>query len=71
MESGNKNKEVPIGNFRNFSANFGNCRHGGDVNIKGGKKPELLLEFIINKFSSVGDIVLDYHLGSGSTCCSS
>ena len=68
MESGNKNKEVPIVNFRDFSADFGNCRHEGGVNIKGGKKPELLLEFIISKFSSVGDIVLDYHLGSGSTC---
>ena len=68
MKSGNKNKEVPIVNFRDFSADFGNCRHEGGVNIKGGKKPELLLEFIISKFSGMGDIVLDYHLGSGSTC---
>ncbi len=31
-------------------------------------KPEQLLHFIIDQASEPGDIVLDYHLGSGTTC---
>ena len=33
-----------------------------------GQKPETLLQRIIELCSSEGDIVLDYHLGSGTTC---
>ena len=68
LKAGNSTKEVPIINFKNFSADFGNCRHEGGVNIKGGKKPEVLLEFIISKFTNSENIILDYHLGSGTTC---
>lgn len=34
----------------------------------GGQKPEALLERIIESVTRPGDIVLDYHLGSGTTC---
>lgn len=39
----------------------------GGVTLKKGKKPEKLLRRIIDMSSSEGDIVMDYHLGSGTT----
>lgn len=35
--------------------------------FKGGQKPEELIQRIINSVTEPGDIVLDYHLGSGTT----
>ncbi len=40
----------------------------GGVNFRNGKKPELLIYKIINVFSKEDDIILDYHIGSGTTC---
>ena len=40
----------------------------GNVTLKGGKKPEKLIKRIIEMSTNKGDIVLDYHLGSGTTC---
>lgn len=40
----------------------------GGVTLKGGKKPEKLIRRILEMASDPGDIVLDYHLGSGTTC---
>lgn len=40
----------------------------GSVTLKGGKKPEKLVRRILEMASNPGDIVLDYHLGSGTTC---
>lgn len=39
----------------------------GKVTLKGGKKPEKLLRRIIEMSTNPGDVVLDYHLGSGTT----
>lgn len=39
----------------------------GGVKLKNGKKPEKLLQQIIEIWTEEGDIVLDYHLGSGTT----
>jgi len=39
----------------------------GGINFSNGKKPEKLLRRIIEMTTSTGDIVLDYHLGSGTT----
>ena len=39
----------------------------GQVKLKGGKKPEKLLRRIIEMASNDLDIVLDFHLGSGTT----
>lgn len=39
----------------------------GNVQLKGGKKPEKLLRRIIEMSTNVGDLVLDYHAGSGTT----
>lgn len=40
----------------------------GGVTLKGGKKPEKLIRRILEMASNKGDLVLDYHLGSGTTC---
>jgi len=40
----------------------------GGVKLKNGKKPEKLLKQIIDLSTEQGDIVLDYHAGSGTTC---
>lgn len=40
----------------------------GGVTLKGGKKPEKLIRRIIEMASNRGDLILDYHLGSGTTC---
>ena len=39
----------------------------GGIIMKNGKKPERLLHRIIDMCTEPGDIVLDYHLGSGTT----
>ncbi len=39
----------------------------GGVKFKNGKKPEALLRRVIEMNSEPGDLVLDYHLGSGTT----
>lgn len=44
----------------------GGAREGG-VELPGGKKPEKLLQRLITMFTRPGDLVLDYHLGSGTT----
>lgn len=57
----------PILGLHDFAAEFGNCRHEGGVDFRGGKKPEALLKFLLSSFSRPGDIVLDYFAGSGTT----
>ena len=59
--------KVPIPNFYDFAAFFGNCRHEGGVELKSGKKPEILLKTILQHFSEPGDWVLDSFAGSGTT----
>ncbi|MEN8885149.1 MAG: site-specific DNA-methyltransferase [Winogradskyella sp.] len=63
-------KEVPINNYYDLAGSFGNCRLEGGAAFRSGKKPEALLEIILNHFSNEGDIVLDSFLGSGSTAAS-
>lgn len=47
---------------------FNNSQNEGSVSFPSGKKPEKLLYRIIDMFSSLDDIVLDYHLWSWTTC---
>ncbi|MDR1485082.1 MAG: site-specific DNA-methyltransferase [Planctomycetaceae bacterium] len=61
-------KTLPIENFLDLAAAFGNCRTEGGVGFRAGKKPEALLKFILGHFSNEGDLVLDSFSGSGSTC---
>jgi adenine-specific DNA-methyltransferase len=39
----------------------------GAVNLRRGKKPERLLKRILDIFTNSGDMVLDFHVGSGTT----
>lgn len=57
----------PYPNLYNFEKEYNNVSKEGEVNFRNGKKPEELLHFLIAIFSSNNDIVLDYHLGSGTT----
>lgn len=61
-------KTIPINNYYDLAGSFGNCRLEGGVELRSGKKPEELLRIILQHFSEENDIVLDYHLGSGTTC---
>ncbi len=60
-------KFSPIENFYDLAGNFGNCRHEGGVDFRGGKKPERLLEIVLQHFSNPGEWVLDSFGGSGTT----
>ena len=62
-----KVKTIPIENYYNLAASFGNCRHEGGVDFRSGKKPEKLLQILLNYFSNKGDLVLDSFGGSGTT----
>jgi adenine-specific DNA-methyltransferase len=62
-------KEVTelLTDFWNHISWAGIAREGG-ITLKNAKKPEKLLKQIIEIATEDGDIVLDYHLGSGTTC---
>jgi adenine-specific DNA-methyltransferase len=47
---------------------FQNTQNEGGISFPAGKKPEMLLYRIISMVTESNDIVLDYHLGSGTTC---
>lgn len=64
-ESYTKGKSIK--NLWNMAGSFGNCRHEGGVELKSGKKPEILLKKLIEYFTDEGDVVLDSFLGSGTT----
>ncbi len=62
LESGEMTHEVPINGFIDLAASFGNCRHEGGSEFRGGKKPEILLQTLLTHFSNPGDWVLDSFL---------
>ncbi len=67
LEDTSKVMFSPIENFYNLAGNFGNCRGEGGVDFRSGKKPEILIHFILKHFSQRDDLVLDSFLGSGTT----
>ena len=67
LESGEMKREVPINGFLDLAAYFGNCRHEGGSEFRGGKKPEILIKTLLSHFTKEGDLVLDSFLGSGTT----
>lgn len=67
LEANQMTRKVPINNFYDLAASFGNCRTEGGVGFRGGKKPEKLLQIILKLFTNEGDLVLDSFLGSAST----
>lgn len=67
LDNPNQKRELPIENFFDLAASFGNCRLEGGVEFRSGKKPERLLEIILKHFSNPGDLILDSFAGSGTT----
>jgi adenine-specific DNA-methyltransferase len=55
------------GTFWDFVGETKNLTKEGSVELLSGKKPEKLLKRIIEMSTEKHDIVLDYHLGSGTT----
>lgn len=51
-----------------WDIDFQNTQNEGGVSFPTAKKPELLISRIIELATNENDIVLDYHLGSGTTC---
>ncbi len=68
LKNGNAVRFKGIPNFYNFADAFGNCRNEGGVELRSGKKPEILLKRIIEISTKEGDIVLDFFAGTGTTC---
>ncbi|MDO5670472.1 MAG: site-specific DNA-methyltransferase [Corynebacterium sp.] len=58
---------LPYPNFLDFHAEFNQVAGEGGVSFRNGKKPEALLRLLMEMFTAPGDLVLDYHLGSGTT----
>lgn len=56
-----------LSDFWNHISWAGIANEGG-VKLKNGKKPEKLIKQIFELSTEAGDIVLDYHLGCGTTC---
>lgn len=67
-DDGGKSKFLPIPNFYQLAESFGNCRHEGGVEFRNGKKPEIWIAKIIEFSTQPNDLVLDFFVGSGSTC---
>ena len=60
--------EKPYPNFYDFEKDYNRVAKEGSIDFRLGKKPEKLMNFLIDIFTSENDIVLDYHIGSGTTC---
>jgi adenine-specific DNA-methyltransferase len=58
----------PYPNFFNFVEEYSSVASEGEVDFRNGKKPEELLRFLIEIFTTKDSVVMDYHLGSGTTC---
>ncbi|MFC5196595.1 site-specific DNA-methyltransferase [Bizionia hallyeonensis] len=61
------NSKVFFGDIWFNIVTTGGVAQEGGVVLKNGKKPEYLLHKIISSATNENDIVLDYHLGSGTT----
>jgi len=55
------------GTYWDFTSSMNNLMKEGGISFENGKKPEALIQRIIDISTSKNDIVLDFHLGSGTT----
>ena len=65
--NGEYRKIALAGDLWNFSDSYGNISTEGGITMPNGKKPEVLLQTIIDALTSEGDLVLDFFGGSGTT----
>ena len=66
-KKGNVIKKERYGTFWD-RIDYNNLNKEGNAVFSSGKKPEQLVKRIIEMSTDEGDIVLDYYLGSGTTC---
>ena len=59
--------EKPYPNFFDYETYYNNVINEGGVVFRNGKKPEKYISFLLSLFTSNNDLVLDYHMGSGTT----
>lgn len=57
----------PYPNFIDFVEEYNIVNEEGGVEFRNGKKPESLISYYIKMLTNENDLVLDYHLGSGTT----
>lgn len=57
----------PYPNFLDFVQQYNLVNDEGSVSFRNGKKPEEYIKFYLEIFSNQNDLVLDFHLGSGTT----
>lgn len=58
----------PYPNFLDFVQQYNLVNDEGTVSFRNGKKPEEYISFYINIFSEKKDLIMDFQLGSGTTC---
>ncbi len=58
----------PYPNFLDFVQQYNLVNDEGDVSFRNGKKPEEYISYYLDIFSSKNDLILDFQLGSGTTC---
>jgi adenine-specific DNA-methyltransferase len=58
----------PYANFYDFEKDYNMVSSEREVDFRNGKKPESLLSFLMELFTNKNDLIMDYHLGSGTTC---
>lgn len=67
MPQSSKITYSPYANFVDFVGEYNTVNSQGSVEFRNGKKPEQLIQFLLEMFTNEDDVVLDYHLGSGTT----
>ena len=60
-------KKDKQGTYWDFTSHMNNLMKEGEISFQNGKKPEALIQRIIDISTNKDDIVLDFHLGSGTT----
>lgn len=60
-------KKSRLGTYWDVTSSINNLTKEGSVELLSGKKPESLIQKIIEMSTEPNDIVMDYHLGSGTT----
>ena len=60
-------RKKPIQCFYDFSADFGNIKHEGNVTFNSGKKPVKMMKQILGYCTDENSIILDFFSGSAST----
>lgn len=58
----------PYPNFLDFVQQYNLVNDEGNVSFRNGKKPEEYIRYYLDIFSSKDDLILDFQLGSGTTC---